>query len=152
MNDFIPKDVGGVKVDRVMVSQASHAMANGYSTCADVEREVQYIHTELQELNQKDKQNQARLAELNNKVMGRKVDPSKYRSICDEQVKLKKPLASAGARRGELKTKLSQLRSVGAELAPKKEFKKGATEALLVKILGELRLLNARIEKIASNE
>jgi predicted RNase H-like nuclease (RuvC/YqgF family) len=128
----IPKDVGGVEVDRVFTSQASRQMAAGraYDTTAEIEREQQALQSEMDAINTADTTMQARLAQLNNTVVGRTVETSKYRTICDEQSKLKKQLAVNANRRRAIRGELTRLRGLCGELRPEKQRTSGPMETL----------------------
>lgn len=141
------KDVGGVSVDSVRASQASHAMANGrgdseVSTRADADREFQSLMEELNTLNEADARMQVRLAESNSQVRRKRLAGPDYTSICQRQVALKDSIARNGTRRGQIKLRVEQLKSLC------KEFKSNAPvarplEDLMAKILREMRQMNA---------
>lgn len=144
-----PKDVGGGAVDEVRVSEASRAMARGRApdSLGELDAERQLLETELTGLNDKDATTQARLAQLNTQIRGRHLDQGRYRSLCEEQVRLKNRIAQNQSRRRQIKLRQMQLNSLARELndgagAP------SLGNRMQASMLAELKQLNVNMQTL----
>ncbi len=102
------KDVAGAEVDRVLVSEATRAMACNKGL-GELKAEVQLLKQQKAELSTRRATLQNRLAVLNARVRGQRLSAENYKSICDEQHVVKRLLVEVDAQARQLSQQIESL-------------------------------------------
>jgi predicted nucleic acid-binding Zn-ribbon protein len=151
------KDVRGVDVAQVRVSQATRDMANGryQSPAAELAAEVESLEQWIETKNARKRQIEARLGVLNGRVKGQaRLPTDEYRAIVAEQGKLKNELGDILAETSREGLRLHKLRDRLRAERPDDKAQSEPMSPILREILAELRairqLIEHRVEVIGS--
>lgn len=141
------KDVGGVGVDRVIVSQATREMAAGVRTRDESAAELQRQENAVAQIIDEKMKVQRRLSELSDGNKGKMHATSKFIAINEEKVKLKSKLTDLELRLATEKRTLYRLRDE-ARAEQTKNGHKNQLESRLDKMATEMRAIRQLCEEI----